>query len=65
MTISSKSDRGTFDLIRYESAETEDIGVKTKLSVTMNIDGPLAYSPGLDAFDIQNLGSTKDTSLLT
>jgi hypothetical protein len=64
MSISTKSNRGTFDLIRCERADTEDNGVTTNLSVTRNIDGPLAYSPELDDFDKQNLGSTKRNGVL-
>jgi len=53
MTLSSTSLSGTFNLSKYETPEIDDIGVTTKLSVTMNVNGPLA-----NPLDIGDLGST-------
>jgi hypothetical protein len=54
MTLSSKSDSGTFDLFRYDIVDMDDIGLTHKLSVTTYINGPLA---NVD-FSVGDLGST-------
>jgi hypothetical protein len=54
MTLSSKSDSGTFDLFRYDIVDMDDIGLTHKLFVTMYINGPLA---NVD-FSVGDLGST-------
>jgi hypothetical protein len=53
ITLSSKSDRGTYDLLRNDIADIDDIKLTNKLSVTMYIDGPLTN----DDFAIKDLGS--------
>jgi hypothetical protein len=54
ITLSSKSDRGTFDLFRNDTVEMDDIGLTNKSSVTMYMDGPFAN----DDFAVDDLGST-------
>jgi hypothetical protein len=54
MTLSSKSDSGTFDLFRYDIVDMDDIGLTHKLSVTTYINGPLANV----YFSVGDLGST-------
>ena len=53
ITLSSKTDRGTFDLLRNDILEIDDIRLTNKLSVTMYIDGPLTN----DDFAKEDLGS--------
>jgi hypothetical protein len=53
MTLSSKSDNGTFNCLRYDIVDIDDIGVTYKSSFTMYIDGPLTND-----FAIEDLGPT-------
>jgi len=63
-TISSTSFRGTFILSRYETPSNDDIGVTTKSSVTIIVNGLLTNPPEREDSGSINSKGTKPKSVV-